>query len=139
MDNHSSSDVLLYAFSPHQLTQSVNVSTLTYFMSKHLVQGHFAGFCVRCSQQVCCLKPLTLKSQPAFITYINISIWCTSLCLLSKCLQEQIKRLFCFFYQHSRINVSFGKPALFCSRIFPSLVSLCRPSYSLFPFVFPSL
>lgn len=72
VDNHSSSDVLLYAFSPHQLTQSVNVSTLTYFMSKHLVQGHFAGFCVRCSQQVCCLKPLTLKSQPAFITYINI-------------------------------------------------------------------
>lgn len=72
VDNHSSSDVLLYAFSPHQLTQSVYVSTLTYFMSKHLVQGHFAGFCVRCSQQVCCLKPLTLKSQPAFITYINI-------------------------------------------------------------------
>ena len=42
------------------------------------------------------------------------------------------------FYQHRGINVSFGKPALFRSQIFPPLVSLCRPSY-FFSFVFPSL
>lgn len=66
MDNHSSSDVLLYAFSPHQLTQSVYVSTLTYFMSKHLVQGHFAGFCVRCSQQVCCFETTDFEITASF-------------------------------------------------------------------------